>query len=197
MVLSTKPNFSNARKSASRAQRNFTGYTGALAEPLQIPSMFADESEWAELHETLERKMGLLMRDLGIDPTRAGAFVELAARLAKRHVPGFQKARRSRGRPPEHSDHTLVILTELLTKGYGFSRREASVRIRRNGRIKAANGAPLTADTLRKRYSTAIKDFGPLFENIFARLGKDRFAQVLEASVDNTLPELRTISDSI
>jgi hypothetical protein len=55
MSRSAKSKSSEIPKSRSRRKVELTRYTGTLAEPLQIPSLLADEAEWEKLRETLER----------------------------------------------------------------------------------------------------------------------------------------------
>jgi hypothetical protein len=160
-------------------------YAGILAEPMPKRTALSGTTD-EEVGELLDAKIKALFEHFGLDashafnsgPHMACAWADLAFKLARRHVPGFQGAPARRGAPAKRKsdDVTLVMHVELLKRRDGLSERKAIAEIVAKDLVSGSEAA------LRKRYQNAKNSFAPMsamFDNAASAIGKDRFLSCL------------------
>jgi hypothetical protein len=156
-------------------------YTGILAKPLPKRSIF-DRPE--EVDADLDEKLKALFDHYGVDPKKETAWMNLALKLARRHVPGFRGPTKSVGTPPirKQDDVTLFMHVELLRRRDGFSDRQAIKAIVAKKVVEGTEG------TLLRRYkrAKAKPEFNVIHEffgTIEDGVGKHEFVKMMERSL--------------
>jgi len=164
---------------------DFPEYEGLLAEPMPTPTPFSSQAERDEWAKTLTEKMRLLVRRFEIEPGDPNAFVKVAAKLARRHVPGFAPPPKKQGRPPERDDDcTLWMLFELLKRRDGKAGRPASQLIAATGVIE---GTPETLRTRHKNWKRKNKLVIDFYELVSQDIGEQKWVDVLEETLREVL----------
>lgn len=161
-------------------------YAGILADPIPTWTFLAAPTD-TELDALLETKMKALFTHYELDPTdafqpgpkMAAAWANLTWRLAREHVPGFQRPPRKRGKPAtrKNDDVDLAMYVELLKRRDGLSERKAI------SLVAAQQLVPGTEAALLQRYKRTKKQFAPmsrLFDNVITRIGRDVFIHIME-----------------
>jgi hypothetical protein len=182
--------FLTIMKDRRNPKPEFPEYAGLLAEPMPTPTLLSSEAEQEEWTRVLTEKMHFLMRHFDVDPADPYAYVTVALKLARRHVPGFSPRRRA-GRPRARNDDVLILsLVTMIIMQKGVSESEAC-RIVEKARVTRKK-----AETLRKRYR-ALRPVTGLLRRVADQIGEEKTIAILAKTVDEMLPPTGAKSDSI